>query len=195
MIPDELLIPYTEEAIAEANKILTHKHKFLNHTKTMEINWTRINHYIPEYLTPDNSIVDISCGSGTALEIFRYYGCKYLGVDINKGYAVLLKDKKLDFIFHDCSITPYPLPAQGFDVLVNYGAITFYENSDHVKDISYWPTILNEFARIAKKCILLGVNVGGIYDNGGDEIIKKWIESSNFTLQYQNKSIYKLLRK
>jgi len=186
-MPDELLVPFSEDVVEKTP--LNKDHKFLDHNRTLDINWTRIHNWIPEYLTSETKIVDISCGNGATLEVLRYYKCDYLGVDINDGYIDLLQDKKLNYIKHDCSKSPYPFTDQQFDVLINYGAITFYG------DLSVWPAVLSEFERITKKCILLGVNVGGYYDNGGDELIKNWISQSNFVLNRQYRSTYKLLRK
>jgi len=163
------------------------KHKFLNRDRTIPINITRLYSWIPEHLKEDKKILDVSCGSGASLEVIRCSGADGTGLefspkskteealhpdyykDVNSysNYEPLLRSQNLNYVIHDCSKVPYPFEDSSFDVVLNYGAITFYGDPD------YWTTILDEFKRLSKDVIVVGVNVGWKWDIG-EAIIDEW---------------------
>lgn len=181
------------------------EHKFLNRKQTVTINWNRLHNYIPEFLDKKFSFVDISCGSGATLEILRYYKIQAIGVDYSnlskkvkapcKGcytdenyyseYEPLLKSQNLKYIIYDCKKIPYPFKDNHFDVLINFGAITFYGNPE------IWPKILNEFSRISSRCILLGVNYGWKYEQGKNIILEWSSNQTKFKLDYHRGCVFK----
>lgn len=180
-------------------------HKFLNRKRTLSMNIDRLTEWIPEMLTSNKRVLDVSCGSGASLEVLRCAGAIGKGLefsprsrkeralyseyydDVNSysDYEPLLKSQNLDYQIHDCSKTPYPFEDKSFDAVINYGAITFYG------DPEYWPTILNEFKRLSRDIILLGVNVGWQWDKG-EKIIDEWSEQQkDLILLKKHRSTYK----
>lgn len=168
------------------------EHKFLDRNRTLKINMKRIKEWAPEILFNDKkqSVLDVACGNGATLEIFRYYNHEVVGMDFSPGfsknewlYKPLIDSQKLTCKIHDGSTLPYPFKDKEFDFLICFGAITFF------KPVANWPNILNEFSRISKKSFVLGVNTGPIYDEG-----RKYIESwnhPNFKLTKNEGSVYK----
>ena len=171
-------------------------HKFLYRDRTLKINWARLHTRIPEILRSKTklNIVDIACGNGATLEILRYYGHKGQGVDFSPGfeegdwlYRPMIESQNLNCLVHDCSILPYPFKDKEFDFLICYGAITFF------KPISNWPKIMDEFARISKRGMLVGVNKGRNFDEG-ERYLDSW-RHPEFKLEKKTGSVYKWIRK
>jgi len=185
-----LLGPWKDNDIK--SKFSIKKHKFLDRNRTLKINWKRLHDKIPEILLSDErlNLLDVACGNGATMEILRYYGHSVQGVDFSPGfskdnwlYKPMIKSQKLKCLVHNCSIIPYPFKDKEFDYLICYGAITFF------KPIENWPKIMNEFARISKRGILVGVNNGKVFDNG-----KKYLDNwkhPDFKLISKTGSIYK----
>lgn len=172
------------------------KHKFLDRDRTIKINWTRLHAKIPEILRSKEKlkIVDIASGNGATLEVLRYYGHDAQGVDFSPGfpegdwlYRPMIESQNLKCLVHNCSILPYPFKDKEFDFLICYGAITFF------KPITNWPKVMNEFARISKRGILLGVNNGNIFDEG-EKYLDSWTHSE-FKLESKQGTIYKWVKK
>ena len=180
-------------------------HKFLNRKRTITLNAKRLFQYVPEFLKPKSMILDVSCGSGASLEVIRCAGADGLGLEFSSAsknkkplneeyykdvnaysdYEPCLISQRLNYIVHDCSRTPYPFEDNSFDLVLNYGAITFYGEPKE------WPRILNEFKRISKDTILCGINVGKKWDRG-ESIVDKWSDNQkDLTLIQKQGSIYK----
>jgi ubiquinone/menaquinone biosynthesis C-methylase UbiE len=191
----ELLGDWNNPAIIE-NFIGGKDHKFLDRNRTLEINWSRLHAYAPEILFDNkkNKILDVACGNGATMEIFRFYGHDCQGIDFSPGfgkddwlYKPLIDSQKLSCIVHDGASLPYPFKDKEFDFLICYGAITFF------KPVENWQNVLNEFARLSKKSFVVGVNVGPVYEQG-KPYIENWLHP-DFSLQLQYGSIYKWVRK
>ena len=143
---------------------------------------------IPELLNKKLKILDVGCGNGVILEILRWYGYDVTGMDYTTGYdkgdwlyRPLIESQGLKCVNHSGSDIPYPFKDKEFDVLICYGAITFFKFP--------WVNVLNEFARITKSCILLLVNVGDKYDKEKNNI-NTW-EHPHFKKQWNVNSAYK----
>ena len=180
-------------------------HKFLNRTRTLKINAKRLFQYVPEFMKPGNDILDVSCGGGATLEIIKCVGSNGIGLeyysssgnkkplcpeyykDVNaySNYEPLLKSQNMNYKIYDCSVTPYPFKDNSFDLVVNYGAITFYGEPE------MWHVILDEFKRLSKNTILLGVNVGHKWDRGEDMIDRWSNKQTDLDLITKQGSIYK----
>lgn len=145
-------------------------HKFLNRDRTIKSNWVRLHTYASEILLNENKmkILDIGSGNGSTLEIFRYYGHDVIGMDYSPGlidentwlYEPMFKSQNLHGVIHSGSDLPYPFQDKEFDLVICWGAITFF------KPVETWPSIMNEFARLSKNTILVGANVGSVYELG-----------------------------
>lgn len=171
-------------------------HKFLDRDRTLKINWKRLHSYVPEFLLSDNrlKIIDIASGNGATMEIFRYYGHECYGMDYTPNfekddwlYKPLLKSQNLRCKVHDGSLLPYPFEDKEADLVICFGAITFF------KPTEIWPQVMDEFARIAKEGILVGVNVGKVFDEG-ERHLDNWTHPE-FKLEWKQGSIYKWVRK
>jgi hypothetical protein len=146
--------------------------KYRNRDYILKIIWRNCCELVPDYLRKqDSKVIDISAANGASLEIFRYFGYDVMAVDYYReknGYELFLESQEIPYINHDCSTFPYPIPNKSYDLLLNFGAITQYSN-----DVTIWPNVLNEFARIAKQTIALIVNYGWKL-KAGREYIQKW---------------------
>lgn len=165
-------------------------HKFFDRTRTMQINWARLHSLIPDLLSrPKMKCLDIGCGNGATLEILRWYGHEVVGMDFSASmendwkYKSLIESQGLNCVCHSGSNIPYPFDDKEFDLVICYGAITFFP------PVSIWPKVLNEFARIAKSDILLGVNVGKIFDEG-KHYIDNW-KHDDFQLDWNRDHLYR----
>jgi len=151
-------------------------HKFLDRNRTIKSNWSRLHHYAKNILLSKKpmKILDVGCGNGATMEIFRFYGHEVCGIDYTGGfedkgtwrYEPLIKSQNLSVKWHSGSDIPYPFADNEFDLVICWGTITFF------KPISIWPNVMDEFARLSKNTILLGVNAGTSYDAG-----KKYLDS------------------
>jgi len=174
-------------------------HRFLERNVILENHWRRLHKLLPEYLTPDRRrrFLDVGCGNGAAMEILRHLGHDAEGLDYTPGisdadetdwlYRPLIESQQLKCTVHDGAAVPYPFPDDRFDVVMCYGVITC------IKPCSLWPQLLNEFARLARSCILLGVNVGARYDRGR-AFLEEW-RHPEFELTHREGAIYKWRRK
>lgn len=115
-----------------------------------------ISSVLPEYIYEEGKkVVDFSSGNGVLLEIFRHYGHDILGVDIQ--YFGFLDSQEIPRIEHDCRILPYPLTDNSCDLITCVGSISTYGDV-------LWDDVLNEFARIAKECIVIRPNQGEVLE-------------------------------
>ena len=168
--------------------------KFLNRELYVDLYWKRLHNEMPELLNKKLKILDVGCGNGVILEILRWYGHDVTGMDYTPGYdkgdwlyKPLIESQGLKCINHSGGDLPYPFKDKEFDLLICYGAITFFGSK------TPWVNILNEFTRITKSCILLGVNVGDEY-NKEKENIDSW-KSDQFKMEWNKNSIYKWIAK
>jgi ubiquinone/menaquinone biosynthesis C-methylase UbiE len=130
--------------------------------------WKRVHSVLSEYTTHDygnKKIIDISSGTGTMLEVMKYYNHEVMGVDYTHSqndyiYQDFLISQNIPYIIHDCSKLPYPFEDKQFDVLINWGAFHFYKPMDN------WVNIIKEFMRITKETIIVLVNHGPLLEKG-----------------------------
>ena len=191
-IPNELTGNWKNIKPSSVEKIQTGASKFLDRDKNIELNWDRLHREIPEFLNKKLKVLDVGCGNGASLEILRWYGHDAIGMDYTNGfdagdwlYKPLIESQELKCVNHSGSDIPYPFKDKEFDVLICYGTITFC--------VSPWVNILNEFARITKSCILLGVNVGDQYDR--EKVNLDTWNHDQFKMQWNINSIYKWIAK
>lgn len=119
-----------------------------------------INKYLPEYINhPPIKLLDMSCGTGPLMEIFRELGHEVMGFDrdslpiwLNTPY---LQSQGLPFIEWDGRNTPYPFADKSYDLVTNIGSINYYnyDNPD-------WESAFKEIFRIAKDCVFIVINKG-----------------------------------
>ena len=186
-----LLGPWKDSSVAEKFKGQK-THKFLKRDRTLKINWKRLHNLVPYHLLDEkqNKVLDVASGNGATLEIFRHYNHKIQGLDytphMDKGewlYKPLLESQNIPCVVHNGSILPYPFKDKEFDLVICFGAITFF------KPIEDWGKILDEFARLSKKTILIGVNKGEPF-NKGRKYLDNW-ENPDFKLVSCQGHIYK----
>jgi ubiquinone/menaquinone biosynthesis C-methylase UbiE len=168
------------------------EHKFLDRNRTLRINWKRLHEWAPEVLLSDSEkkIIDVACGNGATMEIFKIYGHKPFGIDFSPGfpnndwlYRPMIESQGLHCKVHDASRLPYPFKDKQFDFAICYGAITFF------KPIENWPLILDEFARISRDSFVIGVNTGQVYE-AGKKYIENW-KHPDFKIARKSGSVYK----
>lgn len=115
-----------------------------------------ISSILPEYLHKGGKkVVDFSSGNGVLLEIFRHYGHEVLGVDIQ--YFNFLDSQGIPWIEHDCRKLPFPLTDNSCNLITCIGSLSTYGDV-------FWGDVLNEFARIAKECIVIRPNQGEVLE-------------------------------
>ena len=168
-------------------------HKFLNRNRTIKSNWPRLHNYARNILLSDTpmKILDVGCGNGATMEIFRYYGHTVQGMDFSPGYIEegtwiyepMFKSQNLPCEIHSGSDLPYPFEDNSFDLVICWGAITFF------KPIEMWPNIISEFSRLSKNKILLGVNHGDVFQSG-KKYLDAW-KSNKHRLTLNDNHIYK----
>ena len=131
--------------------------KFLERERTLRSAFNLAWEHLSEYLRKPTglSAVDFSCGNGAFLEALRHHGLDVLGVDVQ--YFEFLDSQGVPYIHHDCRILPYPLEDRSQDIVTCHGAITFYRGTD-------WTDVLDEFGRIARRCIVITPNSGEVLD-------------------------------
>jgi len=166
--------------------------KFLNRDLYVDLYWNRLHKEIPELLDKKLKVLDVGCGNGVVLEILRWYGHDVIGMDYTNGYdkgdwlyKPLIESQGLKCINHSGGDIPYPFKDKEFDILICYGAISFFK----IPCVD----VLNEFARITKSCILLLVNIGEHYDKE-KENINTW-KHDQFKLGWNVISSYKWIAK
>lgn len=166
--------------------------KFLDRDTNMVSHWARLHSEIPELLDKKLKVLDVGSGNGATLEILRWYGHDAIGMDYTNGYAKgdwlykpLIESQKLKCINHNALALPYPFKDKEFDLLICY-CPSFFTSPWNIN-------ILNEFTRITKTCILLGVNVGDAYDKE-KENLSKW-KHDKFKMEWNKNSIYKWVAK
>ena len=183
-IPHELFGPWKN--LDESKLQCPKNFKYKNRNYTLKVQWQNCLQLIPDYLKHQNkSVIDISAANGSALEIFKYFNYKVLAIDyfLRPGkYELFLQSQNIPYINHDCSILPYPIKDQSFDLLLNFGAITQYD-----VNVDVWPKILDEFARITKKTIAVIIN-NGWKTSEGKKYLKAWNHPQfNLTMAECNK--------
>ena len=138
--------------------------KFLDRPRTLRRAHEIIKKYLPELGRPEHhmEVVDVSCGNSSFLEAARAYGAGVIGID--NRYASCAASQGIAYIDHDCQEFPYPLAGQGVDIVSCQGAITFYCDAKGGLRPAAPTAVLDEFARIARRAILLSVNKGEIRD-------------------------------
>lgn len=136
-------------------KPISPENKYRDRIRNLQLKFVLMQNYLQEYVNNSGkNVIDISCGNGAFLEIFRYYGHNVFGIDIQ--YDAFLKSQKVSYIMHDCSKIPYPVKDKSYDLLISTGAITFIPLTNGMT----WNDIMNEFSRIAKTTIFVTVNKG-----------------------------------
>lgn len=126
--------------------------KWLDRKAIMTMHWKMLNSHLPEYCKEGNlKVLDVCCGSGSMLEIMRYFGHDILGLDISEFYFPLLISQDVPYIKHNCITFPYP--AGESDLVICFGAFTFFP-------LDKWIPVLDELARISRKTIFIGINRG-----------------------------------
>jgi len=167
-------------------------HKFYDRPRTIKLNWNRLHTLIPNELTGKKiKCLDVGSGNGSTLEILRWYGHDAIGMDYTPNmdnrwrYKSLIDSQGLNVVCHSGAEVPYPFKNKEFDLLICYGVITFF------KPVENWPKILDEFARITKRCILLCVNVGDTYEEG-KKYINNW-NHTDFGLEWISGSTYRFV--
>jgi len=183
-IPQELLGPWMNLDFSKLRYPLDFKYRDRN--KILEVQWANCKDLAPDYLKQQNkSVIDISAANGAALEIFRYFGYDIMAVDYYRepnGYELFLKSQNIPYINHDCSIIPYPIKDKSYDLLLNFSAITQYSN-----DLTIWPKVMDEFAKITKSTICMIVNYGWKLDKGRQYLIDWKHPDFKLTLSSQNR--------
>jgi len=171
------------------------KQNFFHRERIIKGQWVRLHSTIPEFLNKNKNkskfkCLDVGCGNGATLEILRWYGHECIGMDYTDKYSTgdwkyksCIESQNLNCINHSGTDIPYPFKNKEFDLLICYAALTF------LQPIEKWTAILNEFARITSKCILICPNRGMTYDNG-KKYIDNWIHN-DFKLEWNKKTIYK----
>ncbi len=156
-IPHQLLGDWNDENII--SKIMTTKisrmhNKFWDRDKNLKYTFVTLQRLVPEFLCDgkNKKVIDISSGSGSALEIMRHYGYSVMGLDVDDTYKSALESQNLKWIKHNCNKFPYPIEDNSYDLLINIGAISLYGPYD------IWCDVLNEFARICKGTFFIVVN-------------------------------------
>lgn len=117
-----------------------------------------IKKYIPEISKGGLSILDVGCREGTFLEVARGYGNDVLGIEHRRKYWDDLKSKSINYITADISDIPYPIEDDVYDVVVCAHSFS------QIKDVSKWDLYLSDYARIARKVVLVLANKGEQFD-------------------------------
>jgi SAM-dependent methyltransferase len=138
------------------------KSKMADRAKKVDASEGRIKAYLPEYLHGGFSVLDISCGAGIDLEIFRHYGNEIMGMDVQ--YFPFMDSQDVPYVNHNGGDLPYPFEAQSFDLVYNAGSISNYGRD--------WLDVLDEFFRIARKTVYFIPNAGGPYEENRTRIPK-----------------------
>ena len=190
---DGLLGPWSDRGIASDFKGPS-GHKFLNRDKEIRISWSRLHQYAKDILLSEKTmrVLDVGCGSGATLEVFRYYGHKAVGLDYSTGkswdndwiYSPMIKSQGLSCRLHNGSDLPYPFKENEFDLVICWSAITFF------KPVKKWPHILDEFARLSKSAIIVAPNAGQVYDRGRP-LIEAWKPPGGFRLTESHAGRYR----
>lgn len=129
--------------------------------------WSDAIHYFNYFLTENDSVLQIGCGSGDTLD--QLTGSHKVGIDISEGMVNVAKDRYPDLEFHVMSAENFSLN-QKFDVIVISNTIGYFNNvsdafnrlhrvsHEHTKIYiqyysSLWKPILNffEFLGLKKK--------------------------------------------
>ena len=114
-----------------------------------------IDMHLKEFVShKGKSVLDLSCGNGTFLEVMRYYGHDVMGTDIQ--YFECMESQGIPYVAHDGNNMPYPFKDKSYDIVTSIGSITFL-NVD-------WVEVLKEMFRIARDTVLLVCNTGHILE-------------------------------
>jgi SAM-dependent methyltransferase len=143
------------------------KSKMADRARKIEHSLARTKTYLPEYLKGGYSVLDISCGAGIDLEIFRHYGNDIMGADLQ--YFPFMESQGVPYVDHDCCNLPYPFPDKSYDLVCNVGSISNYHHD--------WLDVLDEFFRIARKTVFFVPNMGQPFEDNKDRIpghIREW---------------------
>lgn len=132
-------------------------YKWFNRLWSLESKHKQIEHHLTEYKSGGKSVLDISCGNGSLLELMRYYGNDIQGVERpGSPLHALLKSQDIPFIRHDCGNTPYPFDDKSYDLVVCCGAIELYGID--------WSIVVDELFRISRECVFLIANRGPVLE-------------------------------
>lgn len=126
-------------------------HRLYDRAEQIPCKYGTIKTYVPEYMAPPSrKVLDVSCGSGAFLEIMRHFGHEIMGMDIQ--HFPLLDSQNIPYAAHDGKDLPYPFGDESYDLVACQGAISNYGIP--------WRSVLGEFFRISRSCVLLICNNG-----------------------------------
>lgn len=125
------------------------------------------------------SILDLSCGNGTFLEVMRFLGHDIMGTDVQ--YFECLESQEIPYIAHNGNDLPYPFKNKSYDLVTNIGSITFLEID--------WNKVLDEMFRISKNTVFVLANSGPILNANRDILSnynhKGWVNVFDNGLAYK----------
>ena len=77
---------------------------------TREKPWEEIEFLFKDYLRPGDKVLDLGCGNGRYLPLFRENGVEYFGMDFSEKLIELAKNKypEANFITGDALTLPFP---------------------------------------------------------------------------------------
>lgn len=158
-------------------------HRLYNRNDQITCKYGIIKTYVPEYMgAPDRKVLDISSGSGAFLEIMRHFGHEIMGMDIQ--YFPLLDSQSIPYAIHNGKDLPYPFDDKSYDLVACQGAISNYRIP--------WESVLGEFFRISRSCVLLICNGGHPLDE--NEGMLSRMMPDGWAKPINTKSVHKWVR-
>lgn len=95
--------------------------------------------FTEQFAKPNDSILDLACGSGTFLTIMNLHGYKTTGLDLSASIIEIAQEKaklnRLNIPFYVMDMTSFTLSEQ-FDIITCYfDSINFVENKNKLKNL------------------------------------------------------------
>jgi tRNA (uracil-5-)-methyltransferase TRM9 len=128
--------------------------------------WPIFNKF-KDYVNSGNRILDVGCGTGRLIEVFRDMDIDYVGFDINEEEIEFARNKYSSFltssptfIAHDIIDFPWPFQKESFDVLF---MVAVYH---HIPSKELRQEVLKEISRVLKsngKLIMTNWNLRSIW--------------------------------
>jgi len=158
-------------------------YSFLDKPLVNRINATTIAGYLMEIVEAPGRVIDFSCGCGVLLEILHHCGCSVQGTEPPGSlYSVYLNALQVPFTTLDGNILPYPFKTSSCDYITQVNALDFLEPA-------LWPSILQEYTRIARKMVYIRVNPEKVFDQNRHFLDD--FKAEGWSLVLQKKSHYK----